>query len=104
MSQLNAYVEAETQRRKYYADLAQYVAFWVVNGRRTKGMEIIPIEEWDPAHLMDSLRADRNKKAKDEPSRQQISAERKAELAKNMDRQAYMEHHKNIAKQNNKQK
>lgn len=79
MSYLSARIKAVTDERKFFIDLVQYLAWWMVNGRRTKGMEIIKVENIDPVLFMQHLR---NQKTIDTSARTMTSEERKKIIAK----------------------
>lgn len=98
LAQINAYVDAENDRRKFYMDLAQYVVYFVVNGPRLD--KNVPIAEIDPIKLMDDLRQEARIKAQANPEiLKDKSDARKKELFAKMDRAQYKEHHQ---KQNKK--
>ena len=98
LAQINAYVDAENDRRKFYTDLAQYVVYFVVHGPRLD--KTVPIAEIDPIKLMDDLRQEAHIKAQANPaSQKELSDARKKEIRDKMDRMQYVEHHQ---KQNKK--
>ena len=78
MSYLNAAVDAVREERRFYSDLAQYIVWWMLNGRRTKGIDIIPVQDWTPSEFMHYLR---NPQPKD-TSHEQSSEDRKKIIAK----------------------
>lgn len=65
----------------------------MVNGRRVKGQEIIPIETFDPKQMIEALRAERAA-APTEQSKQQVSDAYKAELRRKMDAMHYKEYYR----------
>ncbi len=73
------------------------MVWWLVNGRRTKGQEVIPVQDFDPMLMLESLKQESSKIV----SRTDIemSAERKRELIKKMDAAHYKEYYQ---KQNQK--
>jgi hypothetical protein len=74
------------------------MAWWMVNGRRTKGMQMIPIEEFDPVVMMDAFRKEGATRRENEPTVREMSDQRKKELIKKMDAAHYKEYHSKMNK------
>lgn len=56
--------------------MAQYVAWWIVNGRRTRDMQVIEIENIDPVAFINHMRSTK-KNHLDTSVRKMTSEERK---------------------------
>lgn len=97
LAQLDTYVRAEDDRRKFYKDLVQYTVWCMKNINRPSNAAIVPIQNFDPILMMDELRKETRKEKLQ--TKAELSAITKDELNKRMDREAYIDHHK---KQNKK--
>jgi len=68
------------------------MVWWLVNARRTKGQDVIPIQDFDPMLMLESLKQESSKETASK-SDIELSAERKRELRKKLDAAHYKEYY-----------
>lgn len=97
MSVLNAWTEAENERRQFYSHLAQYVVWWLLNGRRYEGQKEVDVTDIMPSDFIAYMK---NLKAKKpEPRGPQFTEEQRREIRAKQDAQMRKRHFQKLAKQ-----
>jgi hypothetical protein len=98
LGMLNTYVKAEHDRRDFYTNLAQYIVWWTVNGRRHKGQDIIPVHEMKPDDFIFYLKSESAKTLKAKEASKHISKEKQEAIRRKQEQILYKQRMKRVKK------